>query len=128
MTHNLLIAKLDALNFDMNALKLIFDYLTGRKQRVKINSNFSSYLDLFQCVSQESILIPLLFNPLLCDLFLCVEKADIMNYVDDNTPYVCSENVDAILKKLGELGKIVFERFLKKFLKCQMTNVILFQV
>ena len=51
-----------------------------------------------------------------------------MNYLDDNTPYVCSENVDAILKKLGELGKIVFERFLKKFLKCQMTNVILFQV
>ena len=37
MTHDLLIAKLHALNFDMNALNLIFDYLTRRKQRVKIN-------------------------------------------------------------------------------------------
>ena len=41
MTHDLLIAKLHALNFDMNALNLLFDYLTGRKQRVKINSSFS---------------------------------------------------------------------------------------
>ena len=32
MTHDLLIAKLHALNFDMKALNLIFDYLTGRKQ------------------------------------------------------------------------------------------------
>ena len=47
MTHDLLIAKLHALNFDMNALNLIFDYLTGRKQRVKTNSSFSSYLGIF---------------------------------------------------------------------------------
>ena len=33
MTHDLLIAKLHAPIFDMNALNLIFDYLTGRKQR-----------------------------------------------------------------------------------------------
>ena len=31
MTHDLLIAKLHSLNFDMNALNLIFNYLTGRK-------------------------------------------------------------------------------------------------
>ena len=35
MTHDLLIAKLHSLNFDMNARNLIFDYLTGKKQRVK---------------------------------------------------------------------------------------------
>ena len=74
MTHDLLIAKLHALNFYMNALNLIFDYLTERKQRVKINSSFSSYLDIFQGVPQGSILGPLLFNPFLCDLLLFVEK------------------------------------------------------
>ena len=42
ITHDLLIAKLHALNFDMDALNLIFDYLTGRKQRVKSNFSFSS--------------------------------------------------------------------------------------
>ena len=117
MTYDLLIAKLHALNFDMNALNLIFDYLTGRKQRVKINSSFSSYLDIFQGVPQGSILEPLLFNLFLCDLFLFVEEVHIMSYADDNTPYVCSENVDVTLEKLEEVGKVLFEWFSNNFLK-----------
>ena len=117
MTHDLLIAKLHALNFDMNALNLIFDYRTGRKQRVKINSIFSSCLDIFQGVSQGLILGPLLFNLFLCDLFLFVEEADIMSYADDNSPYVCSKNVDVTLEKLEEVGKVLFEWFSNNFLK-----------
>ena len=117
MKHDLLIAKLHALNFDMNALNLIFDYLTGREQRVKINSSFSSYLDVFQGVPQGSILGPLLFNLFLSDLFLFVEKADIISYADDKTPYVYSENVNVILEKLEELGKVFFEWFSNNFLK-----------
>ena len=93
----------------MNALNLIFDYLTGRKQRVKINSSFSSYLDIFQGILQGSILGPLLFNLFLCDLFLFVEEADITSYTDDNTLYVCSENVDITPEKLEEVGKVHFE-------------------
>ena len=93
----------------MNALNLIFDYLTGRKQRVKINSSFSSYLDIFQGILQGSILGPLLFNLFLCDLFLFVEEADITSYADDNTLYVCSENVDITPEKLEEVGKVHFE-------------------
>ena len=117
MTHDLFIAKLRALNFDMNALNLIFDYLTGRKQRVKIKSSFSSYLDIFQGVSQGSILGLLLFNLFLCDLFLFVEEVDIMSYTDDKTLYVCSENFDVTLEKLEEVGKVLFEWFSNNFLK-----------
>ena len=79
MTHDLLMVKLHALNFDMNPVNWIFDYLTGRKQRAKINSSFSSYLDIFHSVPQGSILGPLLFNLFLCDLFLFVAEAAIMN-------------------------------------------------
>ena len=117
MTHDLLIAKLHSLNFDMNALNLIFDYLTGRKQRVKVNSRFSSYLDIFQGVPQGSILGPLLFNLFLCDLFLFVKEVDIMSYANDNTPYACSENIDITLEKLEEVGKVLFEWFSNNFLK-----------
>ena len=75
-------------------------YLTGRKQRVKFNSSFSSCLNLFQGVSQESIVETLLSNQFFCNLLLLFEEADIMNYADDNTPYVFSGNIDATLVKL----------------------------
>ena len=93
---------------------MIFDYLIGGKQRFKINSNFSSYLDTFQGVPQGSILGPLLFNLFLCDLFLFVEEADIMSYADNNTPYVCSKNVVVTVEKVG---KVLFEWFSNNFLR-----------
>ena len=65
------LSKYHAPNFDMNALNLIFDYLTERKQRVKINSSFSSYLDIFQGIPQGSILGPLLFNLSLSFILIC---------------------------------------------------------
>ena len=117
MIHDLLIAKLQALTFLSNALNLIFDYLTRRKQRVKINSSFRAYLDIFQGVPKGSVLGPLLLNLFLCDLFLFVEEADIMSYADDNTPYVCSENVDVTLEKLEEVEKVLFKQFSNNFLK-----------
>ena len=125
MTHDLLIAKLHALNFDMNALNLIFDYLTEQKQRVKINSSFSLYLDIFQGVPKGSVLGPLLFNLFLYDLFLLVEEVNIMSYADDNTPYVCSENIDVTLEKLEEVGKVLFEWFSNNFLKAKADKCLL---
>ena len=52
MTHDLLAAIFHALNVDMNVVNLIFSYLTERKQGFKINSSFSSYLEIFQDVLQ----------------------------------------------------------------------------
>ena len=42
LSHELLIAKLDAYGFDNKSLKLIYNYLSNRKKRVKINESFSS--------------------------------------------------------------------------------------
>ena len=50
------------------------------------------------------------------------EEADIMNYADDNTPYVFSGNVDATLVKLQDVGEIIFERFSNNFLKTNADN------
>ena len=46
LSHDLLISKLNAYGFSNNALKYINDYLTGRKQRTKINESFSSCRDI----------------------------------------------------------------------------------
>ena len=34
-----------------------------------------------------------------------------MNYVDDNTPFVSSENVDVTLERLEKVGKVLFNDF-----------------
>ena len=44
--HDLLIAKLHAYGFNLESLRFLKSYLTGRKQRVKINSSFSNWSNL----------------------------------------------------------------------------------
>ena len=40
-----------------------------------------------------------------------------MSYADDNTPYVCSENVGVTLEKLEEIGKVLFDWLSNNLLK-----------
>ena len=40
-----------------------------------------------------------------------------MSYADDNTPYVCSENVDVTPEKLEEVANVLFEWFSNNFFK-----------
>ena len=58
LLHDLLIAKLDAYGFDYLSLKLIYSYLTDRKQRVRINSSYSEYTNIEYGVPQGSVLGP----------------------------------------------------------------------
>ena len=61
LLHDLLTSKLRACGFDMPSLKLVSSYLSNRKQRVKINDNFSSWEEITVGVLQRSILRPLTF-------------------------------------------------------------------
>ena len=68
--HDLIIPKLEAYGFQTDALNLVYDYLSNRKQRVKINETFSCWKNIEYGVSQGSILGPLLFNIHLCDIYV----------------------------------------------------------
>ena len=46
IAHDLLIAKMAAYGFDHNAIKLIHSYLSNRRQRVRINSNYSTWSEI----------------------------------------------------------------------------------
>ena len=62
------------------------------------------------------ILGPLLSNLFLWDLILFVEEVHILSYTDNNTPHVCSENINVTLEKLKEVRKMLFEWFSSNFL------------
>lgn len=100
LIHDLLIAKLDAYGLSYHALKLIYSYLSSRRQRVRVNSNYSSWSEIIFGVPQGSILGPLLFNIYLCDLFMFFTDSNIANYADDNSPFACSTDTDLVMSKL----------------------------
>ena len=85
--HDLIIANMEAYGFQIDALRLVYDYLSNRKQRVKLNETFSSWRDIEYGVPQGSILGPLLFNIHLCDLFYFLDNLDIASYADDTSLY-----------------------------------------
>ena len=77
LNHDLSIAKLHTYGLSINALELIHNYLSNRKQRVKINNAFSEWKEVKVSVPYGSVLEPLLFNVFVNDIFLFVNKTKI---------------------------------------------------
>ena len=98
--HDLIIAKLEAYDFQIDSLRLVHDYLSNRKQRVKLNETFSSWRDIEYGVLQGSTVGPLLFNIHLCDLFYFLDNLDIASYADDTTLYTVKANNESVLNAL----------------------------
>ena len=111
LSHDLLIAKLEAYGFGKNALKFIYDYLKNRKQRTKVNGSYSSWKDLKYGVPQGSILGPLLFNIFLNDIFFFLNKTSIANYADDNTTHLIENDIITLLKILQDETSTVLNWF-----------------
>ena len=82
--HELLIARIHAYGFDIDALKFIYSYLKGKKQRTMINSSYSFFAKILFGVPQGSVLGPLIFKAYICDLFYDIDDLGFVSFADDN--------------------------------------------
>ena len=109
--HDMLIVKMHAYGFNLDSLRLISSYLSNRKQRTKIDSSFSSWVEIISGVPQGSILGPLLFNIDINDIFFFINESNIANYADDNTLYMSSRCCEEIILKLERDANILIKWF-----------------
>ena len=62
MGHERLIAKLNAYGFSKKTQLMIYNYISGRKQRVTFNGSFRNWRESCAAIPQDSVLEPLFFN------------------------------------------------------------------
>ena len=136
LSHDLLIAKLHSyglsltlllllsltllLLLSLTFLRLLSDYLSNRKQRIKVENIFSKWQNIETGVPQGSILDPFLFNIFVCDLFLILDNTYFASYAYDNTPYTVNKNTDSVTKSLEELTIQLLSWFKENKLKLNL--------
>ncbi len=82
---NKLIIKLEAMNIKGNLLEWIKSWLRNRKQRVVINGQESTWIDVISGVPQGSVLGPLLFLIFINDLDVAAPLVQVLSKFADDT-------------------------------------------
>jgi len=115
--HDLLICKMYAYGFSLNACSFMLSYLSHRMQRVKIKDTRSVWKNTKRGIPQGSCLGPLLFNLFVNDIFSHVECCELFNYADDNTLSASDFDMDRVLQMLQHDANIVMNWFHDNFMK-----------
>ena len=101
ISHDILLEKLKALNFDSNAVSMINSFLRYRIQKVILPSFTSDWIQLYQGVPQGTVLGPLLFNIYVNSLYTCIDhKCSVVQYADDTMVFTSSKKTGSAVESL----------------------------
>ena len=75
-------------------------YLTGKRQRIKVNGSFSSWKEVKLGVPQEQVLGSLLFDIFINDNFFLLNETEICNSADDSTIYRSHQDLQEVTIRL----------------------------
>ena len=101
LPHGLLVSKLKPYGLDATCCVLVANYFIGRKQRVKVGNDISTWMTVTKGTAQGSMFGPFMYNIFSNDLLMSLHnKCKIYNYADDNTWSCHGDNVTEVLHQL----------------------------
>ena len=122
LPHDSAIAKLNSYGFNFSALKLIRNYLTKKKQVIKL---IIFIVHTYFGVPQLSILGLIVFSIFLSNLPLIVKDIDITIYADNSTIYKKYENIDNLILSLEDTAASLFKQFSDNQMKNSINEQLL---
>ena len=115
---------MNSCSFNLPGLRQIHDYLPNRKQTVKIENAYSTWMEIVFGVPQGLMLRLSFFNIFLVDLFFIINNTDIASDADYNVPDIVADNTDDLIKSLEKAPAALFQCFENDLLKTTLARVI----
>ena len=103
ISHEFLVAKLNAYRFDETSSTVTISYLKKRTLTYLVRSSSSELFNIIYGIPQGSILGPLLFILYICDLFVVNKDVNFSNYADDTTPFITDMSFEQIIPELESI-------------------------
>ncbi len=125
--HDILLEKLARMGFGKHSVSLLANYVSSRKQRVKINDTYSDWSEIKNGVPQGSLLGPLLFLIYVNAISDDIEKSTVVSYADDTALYYSHSNKDTLITQITQDLETLVKHFDKLLLKVnhKKTQVLL---